>query len=558
MLAQNNGKWTPIDIAGPHDPSRYKQVSNEQLHNMYLSKQSSGTCLFPYPGYKIVNSTIGDASPRGLFYSNVYDALLGVFGTNVYIIRSPEKVPQLINANLPLSTSDGPVYMAEDVDTKQVMFAAGGEAYIVDDKDGDTFQKAAIPQGVVVSNVIFQDGSFIICDVNSSQWYVSQVGTGKVWHVEDRGRIRGDESKCIAVGKAGRQVLVFGNEGTSAFYDSGVIPFPWQENKSVYSSFGCLSAASVAQGFGMCVWLASNKQSSAQIMVSNGSTPKAISNENIDALIDDLKYPSLCDGFIFQQDGHIFYQINFYADGVSLAYDFATETFIKVSKYSKVSDLQYIAANQDKIYCLIRNKSGIFELSNKISVNNGEQIDRIRVTKTHYFDDPVTISKVRLRMQHGIDGEPFVERLDDKLVQEFGSLTDKGFYKNLAGLTDAKRGEYWKIAKSTNIAGINLTDKNAIVCNSNVSGTPANLGDFRIVTTDPLGKIRLSVSRDFGVTYSFSKDVDLYSRANYKAPFYEVSSQLGSSRVWTFKLEVFADLPIAIIGAQVYVGGVGA
>ena len=553
MMSSGAGKWIPIDIAGPHDPSRYKQVSNEQLHNMYLSKQSVGTCLFPYPGYKIVNSTIGDANPRGLFYSNVYKSLLGVFGTNVYIIRSPEKVPQIINADLPLSTSDGPVYMAEDPDTKQVMFAAGGEAYLVDDKNGDTFQKAAIPEGVVVSNIVFQDEAFVICDTNSSRWYVSQVGSGKVWPADDRGRI---QSNCVAVARAGRQVLVFGTDDTGVFYDAGVIPFPWQEIKSVYIEYGCLAAASIAQGFGLCVWLASNKQSSPQLMVSDGSMPKAISNENIDALIDDLQYPALCDGFIFQQDAHIFYQINFYADNVSLAYDFSTQSFIKISKYGEVSDIQYVAANQDKIYCLLRGKSGIYQLSNKISSNDGAQIERVRITKTQYFDEPVTVSQIRLRMQHGIDGAPFIDRLDDKLVKEYGSLIDKGFFQDFEGLKDAKRGDYWKIATSININGINLTDKNVIISNADISGIPSNLIGFKIATTEPLGKVRVSVSTDFGVTFppGFAQEVDFDAKGEYDHPYYVIGDGYGSSRTWTFKFEVFSDQPVAIIEAKAFAG----
>lgn len=544
-------KWIPIDIAGPHDPSRYPQVSNEQLHNMYLSKQSVGVCLFPYPGYKLINSTIGDTNPRALFYSDVYEALIGVFGKNIYIIRSPEKSPEIINANIPLSTSDGRVYIAESVDAKQVMFVAGGEVYLVDNKDGDTFQNVAIPQDVVPSNIIYKDASFIICDTKSSRWYVSAVNNGKVWNTDNRGRI---DSRCVALGQAGKQVLVFGTDETTVFYDAGTIPFPWQEVRSTFINYGCIAAASVAQGFGLCAWLATNRQASATIMVSDGSMPRPISNDNIDALIDDLEFPDRCEGFLFQQDGHLFYQLNFYSDRVSIAYDFTSKNFIKVGNDGNASEIQYVGANRNRIYCLIRAKAGIHELSNKITSNDSKPIERIRVTKTQYFDNPVTVSQIRLCMQHGVDGAPFIERVDDKLVKEFGQLTDKGFFRSFDDLTDAKRGEYWKIPKEMTVSGVKLDSQNAILCNIDFPGTPTDLSNFRIVTTDPLGKLRLSISHDFGVTFSDVRDVDLYERANYKDPFYVLTNGFGSSRTWTFKFEVFSKDPVAIIEAKALVG----
>jgi len=92
-----------------------------------------------------------------------------------------------------------------------------------------------------------------------------------------------------------------------------------------------LNVASIAQGFGLVCWVASNRQYSPTIMVCDGGQPSPISDENIDALVDDLSSPSVCDGFIFQQDGHIFYQINWPTDKLSLVYDFSTKQFSKIT-----------------------------------------------------------------------------------------------------------------------------------------------------------------------------------------------------------------------------------
>ena len=157
-------------------------------------------------------------------------------------------------------------------------------------------------------------------------------------------------------------------------------------------------------------------------------------------------------------------------------------------------------------------------------------------------------------MQHGVDGTPFIERLDDKLVKEFGQLTDKGFFRSFDDLTDAKRGEYWKIKSDISVSGIKLNSQNAILCNIDFPGTPTDLSNFRIVTTDPLGKLRISVSHDFGVTFPDVEDIDLYAKAKYEEPFYVTRNPLGSSAAWTFKFEIFSKQPIAVIEAKAWVG----
>jgi len=173
------------------------------------------------------------------FYSNVFDALILAFGKYVYIARSPERPPQILNDKLPFDTSVGPVYIAEAIDTKQLMFTAGGTAYVLDDKNGDTFTQAPIPQGVVPSNIIYSGKSFIICDTLTSRWFVSEVNDGTKWEFDSlpiEGRI---DTKCIGVASVQQLVLVFGTYETTVFENVGTIPFPYQRNRSYHINYGC-------------------------------------------------------------------------------------------------------------------------------------------------------------------------------------------------------------------------------------------------------------------------------------------------------------------------------
>lgn len=541
-------KWISLDIAGAHNPSRYPQATNEQLHNFYVSNQDGKQCLFPYVGYEVVNATFGDSDPRAIFYSNIFDALLLAFGTFIYIARDIKATPQILNPDLPFDTSVGTVYVAEAVDTKQIMFTAGGKAYLLDDKDADTFQTAPIPDGVVPSNVIYAGKSFIICDTLTSRWFVSEVNNGKVWEFDSlpiEGRI---DSKCVGVASVQQLVLVFGTEETTVFENVGTIPFPYQQNRSYHINYGCLNVETIAQGFGLVCWVAGNSQSSPLIMVCDGGQPKPISTENIDSLIDDLENPSICEGFIFQQDGHIFYQVNWISDNVSLMYDFTTRQFSKISEDKSLSKVQYLAADKNKTYCLLRGQAGIYDISNKIPTYDGKRIDRIRITKNQYFETPIFVNEIRIRMQLGVDGLPAKERISDDLAKKLGGLTFKKKYESINDLEDAKKGDYWDIDNNLSILGVRVYPNEAIVCANDITGIPTNLNDFIIATKQPLGRVRVSVSHDYGVSFPFFSDLELAPLGERE--YYLIRDNFGSSRLWTFKLEFISELPFAVLGAE--------
>ena len=64
-------------------------------------------------------------------------------------------------------------------------------------------------------------------------------------------------------------------------------------------------------------------------------------------------------------------------------------------------------------------------------------------------------------------------------LKEFGQLADKGFFRSFDDLTDAKRGEYWKIKSDMTVSGIKLNAQNAILCNIDFPGTPTDLSNFQ-------------------------------------------------------------------------------
>ena len=62
--------------------------------------------------------------------------------------------------------------------------------------------------------------------------------------------------------------------------------------------------------------------------------PEKITTDGIDYVLSQLTNPSDSQGFIFRQDGHLIYHINFYTDNLSLFYDFNNKKFFHASDHN--------------------------------------------------------------------------------------------------------------------------------------------------------------------------------------------------------------------------------
>lgn len=400
--------WNNIDITTGHNPSRYPQVTNAQLNNFYISNQESGACLLPTPGYKSVNTTFEDTNSRAIFFSIVLGGIIAVFGRNVYLFKDITSSGVIINPDLPLATENGTVFIDEN-DINQIVLSDGASLYVIVKGTQTKFQLAPIPQGVIPTNIVYLDTYFITSDKLTGKFYISGNNTALTWNPLDFSLIN---SKTVGVATINRQLLVFGEQETGVYYDAGVVPFPFQRTNTFAIEYGCVSVDSIAQGFGMVCWLAVNKQSDPVLMMSSGGAPKSLSSENIDFIISDLESPQNCDAFMYQSDGHIFYQINFYSDDLTLLYDFTTRKFSSIiekevnpsvsNKFIEtMSSVQYLTAVGNKAYCLLRDRAFIYEFSNKIPTNDGHQIPRSVITNNIYKNEPIQISQVRVWAQQG-------------------------------------------------------------------------------------------------------------------------------------------------------------
>lgn len=392
-------KEVPLNIVGSSTFGRYPVISIEKTYNMF----ESDSWLVPYAGYKlgIPSSALGGSTEgRGLHTSSKLNRLIGVFGRNVYLInivfnQSTQQVTYQVIPIGTLQTSTGTVYIAEN-NKPQICISDGISIYIYDPTLSPTFQ--AITTNFIPGQVDFHD-TYFICAAKAdgfynppanNTWRLSASNDGTSWP-DDAAHIGLLQTKpdnvqaVIRVPSKGNMVFVFGMTVVEPWFDVGYQLFPYQRNTSQNIDYGCLNPATIARLDELVVWLGINESTGPVILYSQGGMPEKVSTDGIDFLLSSLQTPSDSQGFLFRQDGHILYHINFYSDNLSLFIDFRPDGTHKIYHASD-ENLNYfigssVAFINNQYYFISKNNGNLYIFDTLFTTYDGKTIPRIRTCK---------------------------------------------------------------------------------------------------------------------------------------------------------------------------------
>lgn len=363
-----NFKQFPLNIVGSSIFGRYPKISIEKTYNMFMSDKF----MVPYAGYEVAikyTDLRSGITGRGIFTSTKFNKLVVVIGQNVFLVsinydQRQEKVTfsQVIFIGA-LQTSSGVVYIAEN-NKPQIGISDGTAFYLYDPALTPTFR--AVPIQFVPGYLTFHDTYFILAAVGTNNWRLSGSNDGLTWTATQStvGAIQSKPDNIQAVVRLpskGNMILVMGSIVTEAWTDLGLNLFPYQRNNQFTIDYGCIQPATVAYMDEIVVWLAKNEKSGPIILYSNGGMPQKITTDGIDYVFSFLQHPEDSQAFLYRQDGHLFYHINFYSDNLSLYYDFITEKFYHACdqnlNYFIAAEVAYI---NNQYYFISKNSGNIF------------------------------------------------------------------------------------------------------------------------------------------------------------------------------------------------------
>lgn len=349
----------PLKVAGSSVYGVYPKISSERTYNMYLSDG----WLIPYPGYqKILDQTFFDfpATPvvrfNALYKSpnNFISNTTGAEYERKYVIINNDifffaidlstggwyQVKLTSPGNQLRNGLSGIVSIAENSSGTIIISYGQNSIGVITYTPGEygsfsTTFLALNNTPFKLSYVSFQDGYFIGVDKTNNTWRLALADQLATWPTI--GSYKGSPDTlqaCVPLpGKSG-QLFLMGYNHIESWVNVGASLFPYQKNTGYSINYGCTSISTLAFNADIVVWIGYNTQMNPVLMYSTGGEAITISTDGISSKLAQLRYISYSSAFLFKNNGHLFYQVTFYLDNITLAYDFTSGKFYDITDES--------------------------------------------------------------------------------------------------------------------------------------------------------------------------------------------------------------------------------
>lgn len=341
------------------------------------------TTHYPSPGLKKLGTIPTQGWRQAFVASN--GTLYAVVGTSVYSIAL-DYTFKLIGT---INSISGFVSMVDN-GTTLIIVDGTPSGYQVD-LATNVLTQITDPAFLGGNRIDFVDGYFVLNSTqNNLQWYISLFQQAAFDALDFASKIGySDPLICTVVTK--RNVWLLGSQTTEVWSNTGAADFTFQRIDGIFIQHGCGAIGSVAQMDGSIYWLCLDPQGEAMIMRSKGYDALRISTHAIEVAFQS--YPDVSDAiaYTYQQDGHLFYVINFPSADKTWVYDLSTEQWHERAYLDSEGNLHRHRAN----CCVFYNgvhlvgdyaTGDFYQLDPNSYTDNGNPIPRIR-SFPHLVDD---------------------------------------------------------------------------------------------------------------------------------------------------------------------------
>lgn len=372
----------PVDIVGGNKYGRYPKINHSQTYNMMITDG----WLVDYAGFQFITqiTTNPATSGRGAHVSTVFNKMYVVAG-NIVVSYDHNLAPSFIGS---LATTTGEVYIAEN-NAGQVAFSDGVNIYIYN-QNTLVFSIASID--FIPGFLSFQNTYFIAASIDTALWRLSNPNDGTTWPPGSSTQFVGQlQTKpdtvqgVVPMPGRGNMAFVFGSTVAEQWTFTGGALFPYSRNSSFNIDYGCINPSSIAYQGNYIVWIGISEEAGPVIMYTDGGSLKEVSTDGIDYLLSTLTAPEDCSGFLVKLDGHLFYQVTFKTDNLTLALDLNNETFFTITdenmNYHPARKIVYF---NNTYYFVSFNDPNLYEFGTQFTSynyqNDTAEIPRIRIT----------------------------------------------------------------------------------------------------------------------------------------------------------------------------------
>jgi hypothetical protein len=186
---------------------------------------------------------------------------------------------------------------------------------------GSTHTVAVVP--VTASQGTYLDGVFIVSKPNTKQMNSSAVDDGTTWSLDDFAYKQSYPDNIQSLLADHEELYVFGTtEATEVWQtNSAATAFTCQRNTGLIMHHGCIARYSpVRLGEGIA-WLGGTSRGGPVAYRASGSAPARVSTHAIEAIWRSYSDASDAVSYVYEEDGHEFWVINFPTGNATWAYD---------------------------------------------------------------------------------------------------------------------------------------------------------------------------------------------------------------------------------------------
>jgi len=427
-------------VSGGTSKQRSTSFNDERSINMFPvvdPRGKDGVAMYGRPG-NLLLATAGSGPGRGAYTASNGRAFF-VSGNSLY--EYDGTATGVLRGALGTNTG---LLITMDENGTQLAVCDGSKLYIFTYAT-NAFAVVASANLPSASTVTFIGGYFVVSRVNSGIFQISALYDGFTWGALDFATAESSPDSLLCVKNIAGQLALVGAKSTE-FYSNTGARFPFQRINGAVISTGTVSAYSVLQ-LDNSMFLVSRDDNGAGIVYRlQGFSPRRISTEPIELLIQAAPAPATLRSWSYQEDGHTFFVLTGGGMNTTLVYDLATGVWHErayLNQYGNyepdISACGTYAFN--KIITIDRQSGNIYEQSLKYNSDNGREIAADRIfTQIQDEDKPIIIKNLTVGIETGL-GTQTGQGFDPQIilfVSKDGGKTWSGGRSKSAG----KAGEY--------------------------------------------------------------------------------------------------------------------
>lgn len=261
----------------------------------------------------------------------------------------------------------------------------------------------------------YQDGFGLVNEVGTNAWWQSNLLDLTTWDALNFSTADAQPDNVIAIKSLKRECWLIKEHDAEIWINAGLPGFSFQRLEGVFIESGIVAPYSLAKAGEQLVWLSKSQEGEGIVVATEGYQLKRISTHFIEKRIQGFADMTDAVGYTYQDEGHLFYVLNFTTDNETWVYDFTASARLGEPAWHRraaFTEGQWFR-HWGNNHCLAYGKHviGDFQSGNlyafnlNSSLDNGIQRRWLRSWRAlqQPEENPTRFDSLRIDMQTGVD-----------------------------------------------------------------------------------------------------------------------------------------------------------